>query len=62
MVKAGDSLELLARDANNVTVADIVRLYAFEKDDIGTLRRVVKLEALSESWREHFVRQLQDRE
>jgi len=62
MVKAGDSLELLSRDANNVTVADIVRLYAFEKDDLATLRRVVKLEALSESWREHFQRQLQDRE
>lgn len=62
MVKAGDSFELLSRDPNQITIADIVRLYAFEKDDLEALRRVVKLEALSESWREHFQRQLQDRE
>ena len=61
-VQAGDALELLSRDANNITIADITRLYAFEKDDLTTLRRAVKLESLSESWRGHFQRQLQDRE
>ena len=61
-VQAGDALELLSRDANNITIADITRLYAFEKDDLNRLRRAVKLEALPESWREHFQRQLQDRE
>ncbi|MEP6570842.1 MAG: MOSC domain-containing protein [Acidobacteriota bacterium] len=61
-VKAGDSLELVSRDANNITIADITRLYAFEKDDLQTLRRVVKLEALSESWREHFQKQLRNQE
>jgi MOSC domain-containing protein YiiM len=54
MVKAGDEIELLSRDANNITIADIVRVYAFEKDDLETMRRVVKLQALSESWREYF--------
>jgi MOSC domain-containing protein YiiM len=58
-VKAGDTIELLGRDANNIAVADITRLYAFEKDDLKTLRRAVKLEALSESWREYFERQIQ---
>jgi MOSC domain-containing protein YiiM len=62
MVKAGDELELLSRDANNITIADITRLYAFEKDDVETLRRAVKLEALSESWREYFQKRLQNRE
>lgn len=61
-VQAGDELELLSRDANNITIADITRLYAFEKDDLNTLRRAVKLNALSESWREHFQKQLQNRE
>ena len=61
-VQAGDELELLSRDANNITIADITRLYAFEKDDLNTLRRAVKLEALSESWREYFQKQLQNRE
>ena len=57
-VKAGDAIELLSRDANNIAISDITRLYAFEKDDLETLRRAVKLEALSESWREYFQRQI----
>jgi MOSC domain-containing protein YiiM len=57
-VKAGDVIELLSRDANNIAISDITRLYAFEKDDLETLRRAVKLEALSESWREYFQRQI----
>lgn len=57
-VKAGDAIELLSRDANHIAISDITRLYAFEKDDLKTLRRAVKLEALSESWREYFRRQI----
>jgi MOSC domain-containing protein YiiM len=53
-VEAGDEIKLLSRDINDITIADITRLYAFEKDDIDTLRRAVKLEALSDSWREYF--------
>jgi len=61
-VQAGDEFELLSRDANAITIADITRLYAFEKDDVETLRRVVKLDALSESWREYFKKQLRNRQ
>lgn len=57
-VEAGDEIELLSRDSNNISIADITRLYAFEKDDVDTLRRAVKLEALSESWREYFQKQI----
>jgi MOSC domain-containing protein YiiM len=60
-VAAGDEFELLSRDSNNITIADITRLYAFEKDDIETLRRAVQLEALSASWRDYFEEQLQNR-
>jgi MOSC domain-containing protein YiiM len=59
-VKAGDAIELLSRDENNITIADITRLYAFEKNNLDMLRRVVKLEALSESWRGYFEKQLQN--
>lgn len=59
MVEAGDAFEPLSRDANGITLADITRVYAFEKDDLETLRRAVKLEALSESWRTYFERQIQ---
>jgi MOSC domain-containing protein YiiM len=58
-VEAGDSFELLAPDPNNVSVADITRLYAFDKKDLQTLRRAVKLEALSESWRGYFQEQIE---
>lgn len=57
-VEAGDEIELLSRDRNDITIADITRLYAFEKDDVDTLRRAVKLEALSDSWREYFQKQI----
>ena len=58
-VKAGDEIELLSRDENEITISDITRLYAFEKGDRETLRRVVKVEALSESWRDYFLNRLQ---
>src|SRR6266508_3506205 len=58
-IKAGDSMELLSKDAINVAVAEITRLYAFEKNDVEMLRRVVKLEALSDSWRDYFQHHLE---
>ncbi len=58
-VKAGDAIELLNPDPNKIAVSDITRLYAFEKDNLKTLRRAVKVEALPESWREYFQKQIQ---
>jgi MOSC domain-containing protein YiiM len=57
-VGAGDEVELIGRDGNGVTVADILRLYLSDGDDVETLRRAVEVEALPESWREHFLQQL----
>ena len=57
-VEAGNEIDLLSRDINDITIADITRLYAFEKNDVETLRRAVKLEALSDSWREYFQKQI----
>jgi len=58
-VEAGATIEPVSRDGNSITVADITQLYAFEKDDLKKLRRVVQLEALPESWREYFRHQLE---
>ncbi|HEY0543817.1 MAG TPA: MOSC domain-containing protein [Pyrinomonadaceae bacterium] len=58
-VGAGDAIELIERNEHNITIADIVRLYAFEKKDIETLRRALGVEALPESWKEHFRQQLE---
>jgi MOSC domain-containing protein YiiM len=57
-VGAGDEFELIGRDEHNVTVADITRLYARDRGDFETMRRAVAVEALPESWREHFRQQL----
>jgi MOSC domain-containing protein YiiM len=57
-VGAGDEIELIGRDVNGVTVADITRLYARDRGDVETMRRAVAVEALPESWRDHFLQQL----
>lgn len=57
-VEAGDEIVPVGRDENNITVADVTRLYAFDKDNIELLRRVVKVEAMSASWRDYFQRNL----
>jgi MOSC domain-containing protein YiiM len=58
-LESGDSIELVARAANSLTVSDITRLYAFEKNDRKMLERAIQLEALPESWRSYFREQLQ---
>jgi MOSC domain-containing protein YiiM len=60
-VGAGDNLELIARDENNVTVEDIVRLYAHDKDDLESLKRAMRVEALPEMWRDYFAERVEKR-
>ena len=59
MVAAGDVLELIGRGQQEISVADITRLYAFEKGDVKGLRRAIEVEALPESWKGYFRRQLE---
>ena len=58
-VKAGDAIELIGRDENNVTVADIVRLYAFDRNDTATIWRAMQVEALPDGWVDYFQAQLE---
>ena len=58
MVGAGDPIKLIGRAQQEISVADITRLYAFEKDDLKSLRRAIEVEALSESWKGYFQHQL----
>jgi MOSC domain-containing protein YiiM len=59
MVGAGDAIKLIGREQQDISVADITRLYAFEKDDLKSLRRAIKVEALPESWKGYFQHQLE---
>jgi MOSC domain-containing protein YiiM len=58
MVTVGDSIELIGREQREISVADIARLYAFDKDDSKTMRRAIELEALPENWKGYFQHEL----
>jgi MOSC domain-containing protein YiiM len=58
MVGAGDAIGLIGREQQEVSVADITRLYAFERNDLKALRRTIEVEALPESWKGYFQHQL----
>jgi MOSC domain-containing protein YiiM len=61
VVQAGDSIELLAREQQEIRVADITRVYAFEREDVETIQRAMRVAALPESWRGYFQQQLEKR-
>ena len=56
-IGAGDAIEQIGRDESDLTVADITRLYALEKDDVETLQRAAQHNVLPDDWREYFRRQ-----
>ena len=57
-VAAGDSIHLVARDGNAVTVADIVNLYTADSENQELLHRATELSALPESWRDYLRKRL----
>jgi len=58
MVGAGDALELVGHEQQEISVADITRLYAFDKDDVKGLCRAIQVDALPQSWKGYFQHQL----
>lgn len=58
MVEAGNAFKLVGREQEEISVADITRLYAFERDDFDSLRRALAVEALPQSWKDFFQDQL----
>lgn len=57
-VEAGDAVALIERGEHGVTIADITRLYAYDRRNRDLLRRAVDLPALPEAWRGYFREQL----
>jgi MOSC domain-containing protein YiiM len=62
MVEAGDAIKQIHGDQNNVTVADINRLYLNGGDDIALLRRALQVEALPDGYRDYLRQELQSLE
>ena len=58
VVGAGDSIQLIRRQENSLTVADIVNLYAADAANQDVLRRASELSSLPLSWREYFRKRL----
>jgi MOSC domain-containing protein YiiM len=61
-VATGDAITLLGRDAHQVTVADITRLYPRDEEDLEKMRRALLVEALPEGWRTYFAQQVEQPE
>jgi len=59
VVAAGDALELVGREQKEISVADITRLYGFEKNDAAGMRRAIRIEALAENWKGYFQHRLE---
>jgi MOSC domain-containing protein YiiM len=57
-IGAGDTLELVNRDSNHVTIADITSLYMRETSDLDLLQRAIHHPALPASWRDYFQQRL----
>ena len=53
-IGSGDTIQILSRDENHVSVADITRLYAFDRKDFAGMRRAADVKALPDSWRNYF--------
>jgi MOSC domain-containing protein YiiM len=54
---AGDEIKPIARDPNAVPVSEITRLYVAKRygdDDVASVRRALRVEALPESWKGYF--------
>jgi MOSC domain-containing protein YiiM len=57
-VGAGDAFELLSRNGDGVTVAEVNRLFFREKYNRGLLEKAIATAALPEDWREYFLPRL----
>jgi MOSC domain-containing protein YiiM len=54
---AGDEIRVIARDSSAVPVSEITRLYAEKRygdSDAASVRRVLRIAALPESWKKYL--------
>lgn len=57
-VGAGDSIERITTDPEQMTVRQTVRLAFFEQDDVAMLEKVLRIRGLSQEWRGMLQEQL----
>jgi MOSC domain-containing protein YiiM len=59
-VGAGDSIELIAKADDGLTVADVVNLYTIDSENQDLLRRAAQSPMLPESWKDDFRKRLRE--
>jgi MOSC domain-containing protein YiiM len=55
-VGVGDSFDLLSRNHDGVTIAEMNRLFVRERYNRDLLEKAIATDALPETWRDYFVR------
>jgi MOSC domain-containing protein YiiM len=61
-VATGDTIVSIERDANSVPVSEVTRLYVtkqYSDGDIDSVRRMLRIAALPDSWKDYFRERLQ---
>ncbi len=58
-VEAGDTLELLSKHPEGLTVANVTSLYTTERGNIALLKKAISVTALPDSWSGYFEHQLE---
>jgi MOSC domain-containing protein YiiM len=56
-VGAGDEIQVLERPDHDLTVRDVLRIYAFDRQEVG---RLLAIPGMSESWRRWAEQYLQE--
>jgi MOSC domain-containing protein YiiM len=57
-VGAGESIELISKDENNIMVKDIVRLCVKDNKDVESMQRAIRVKDLPIGWRDYFHQQI----
>ena len=61
-VAAGDTIVSIERDSNSVPVSEVTRLYVtkqYSEGDVDSVRRMLRIAALPDSWKDYFRERLQ---
>jgi MOSC domain-containing protein YiiM len=56
----GSVLDRVHVDSAAVPIAEITRLYAFDKTDVDAMRRVLEVHTLPEKWRSYFMKRIDE--
>jgi MOSC domain-containing protein YiiM len=57
-IEVGDSIEVISRDPNGVTLSDVVRLFGNDRGNTQAIRRAINVTALPENLRDYFSQQI----